>query len=66
MAKKPPQVKEDTWFEEDPEDFTTAGEKNDFLADLLANQWHDLEIVSIRRLEIAVRGWEATYRKSGR
>ncbi len=62
MAKKPPQVNEKTWFEEDPEPYGTPQKKNARLAELLVNDWASLEIVSIRRLEIGVQGWEATYR----
>jgi hypothetical protein len=51
-----------TWFEPDPEPYSTPQEKNDRLADLLKRKWNDLLIVSIRRLEIGVQGWEATYR----
>lgn len=62
MPKKPPQVNEKTWFEEDPEPNATPQKKNARLADLLISTWSSLEIVSIRRLEIGVQGWEATYR----
>ncbi|MBL0870322.1 MAG: hypothetical protein IBJ18_07090 [Phycisphaerales bacterium] len=62
MAKQVPQVKEDTWFEKDPEAYDTPHAKNARLADLLTSTWQSLEIVSIRRLEIGIPGWEATYR----
>ena len=65
MAKKPPAptgVEDKQWFEPDPEPYDTAEDKNDRLADLLTKKWNSLNIVSIRRIEIALQGWEATYR----
>lgn len=61
MAKKPT-VQDKQWFEKDPKELSTPQEKNDRLADLLEGKWNPLQIVSIRRLEIGVQGWEATYR----
>lgn len=62
MAKKPAGVQEKQWFEKDPQVYNTDEEKNDRLSDLLLGKWNQLAIVSIRRIEIAAEGWEATYR----
>ena len=61
MAKKP-QVPEKTWFEEDPSLLDTPTDKNDRLGNLLNDKWSTCNIVSIRRIEIGVRGWEILYR----
>lgn len=61
MAKAP-QLSEKQWFEADPQVYTTTQEKNDRLSDLLTQTWNNLNIVSIRRIDIAAQGWEATYR----
>lgn len=54
------QLKELTWFKRDKE--TTSEGKNTRLAELLQGEWMPLAIVRIDRIEIADRGWRATYR----
>lgn len=56
-------VPERDWFEEDDEELTSPGDKNQRLSDLLTGVWNAKDIVSIRRIEIGrSKGWEITYR----
>ncbi len=61
--QRPAKVQEQQWFEADPSELTTSEEKNDRLSDLLLRKWNSLGIVTIRRIEIGAKGWEATYRR---
>ena len=51
-------------FIADPGPLSDPGDKNDVLIKALQGRQHDLAIVQIERIEIAVQGWRITYRPS--
>lgn len=63
LAEPSASLVEKKWFMADPEPLPDPIDKNDRLSDLLTTTWNDLNIVSIRRIEIGASGWEATYRE---